>query len=130
MQGCVCPPKCLGRVRGGHAGHVQVFETDIYEKMRNATNKFSKLYSQPRTHNGATREANTIASQKSAPLNTGLSIMFEIFIIYPGHLEAPLWGNTTEERYYKQTINKRETREKTDQLKSTEKWHNKSTKIQ
>ena len=85
-------------MRGGHAGHVQVFETDIYEKMRNATNIFSKLYSQPRTHKGATREANTIASQKSAPLNTGLSIMFEIFTIYPGHSKR-LHGHTSRLRF-------------------------------
>ena len=43
---------------------------------------------QPRTHKGATREANTTATQNSAPLSTGLSMMFETLTIYPGHLKG------------------------------------------
>ena len=37
------------------------------DTVRKAPNKLSKLESQPRTHKGATREANTIATQKFRP---------------------------------------------------------------
>ena len=55
---------------------------------RKVHKKISKLESQPRTHKGATREANTTATQNSAPLSTGLSMMFETLPIYPGHLKG------------------------------------------
>ena len=51
---------------------MQVFETllvlaDAAAMNTKAPNKLSKLESQPRTHKGATREANTTAIQKFRP---------------------------------------------------------------
>ena len=67
---------------------------------RKAHKKVSKLESQPRTHKGATREANTTATQNSAPLSTGLSMMFETLTIYPGHLKG-LHDHTSRLRFQK-----------------------------
>ena len=81
-------PKAFTRRARWTCADLRICHLYKVETMRKATKKISKLESQPRTHKGATREANTTATQNSAPLNTGLSMMFEILTIYPGHLKG------------------------------------------